>query len=84
MYVCWLSFIYIYIYLWGSNKLSILLRVSCFMQSSGIQFYFYKPKKTNKKYLLYQNTKYTLLDLNPYYLLMKAFSAIIYLDGNIY
>ena len=71
-------------YLWESNKLSILLRVSCFMQSSGIQLYFYKPKKTNKKYLLYQNTKYTLLDLNPYYLLMKAFSAIIYLDGDIY
>ena len=69
-------YIYIYIYLWESNKLSILLRVSCFMQSSGIQFYFYKPKKTNKKYLLYQN--------NPYYLLMKAFSAIIYLDGDIY
>ena len=33
---------------------------------------------------LYQNTKYALLDLNPYYLLMKAFSAIIDLDGEIY
>ena len=39
--------------MWKSNKLSVLLRVSCFMQSSGIQFYFFKPKKKQIKNICY-------------------------------
>ena len=46
--------------MWESNKISILLRVSCFMQSSGIKFYFYKPKKQIKNicYIKMQNMLY--------------------------